>query len=83
MKLLKLLILTILSITIVAGCSGNNIGDKTNDFETVGKLEAFSENKRVLKDRKTGCMYLESTYSLTPYYDEDGQVMGCNNINKN
>ena len=67
-----------LSILTLVGCEGYETGDVVEGgaWRVVGDKGDYD----VLRDTETGCLYLQSTYattSVTPYYDEDGKVMGC------
>ena len=68
-----------LSVLTLAGCSGayeegNTVEDGA--WRVVGEKGRYD----ILRDTDTGCMYLQSKRSIngiTPYYDEDGEIMGC------
>lgn len=77
MKFLKLSILTLI-ITSMAACSyvkGEDV--QGGQFVVIGKVGEYDE----LKHKDTGCHYLErkDSYSLTPFYNQYGEVKGCGN----
>ena len=79
MKKKALVLGVALSVLTLTGC-----GNGYEEGSTVenGAWRVIGEKGRydVLRDTDTGCVYLQSNKSIdgiTPYYDEDGEVMGC------
>lgn len=76
----KLLLIGGLTTVLLAGCTYNSdTGQEINsELVDIGNL---GENYDLIKDKSTGCVYIQEgvahSYPLTPYYGEDGQVVGC------
>lgn len=75
-KLLMGIGLLTISLTLVA-CGGYETGDyvKNDEFKVVGNVGDHD----LLKDLKTGCLYIEpqNDIGMSPYYDENGKIQGC------
>lgn len=81
----KLMSTLILGSMLLVGCSPS-IKDmeernesRNSDFIILDKLSEFVF---VVKDKNTGCQYIQSQssdmyYQYSPYYKEDGKVGGC------
>lgn len=50
---------------------------ETVELETVGKVKHGVSNYRMVQDVNTGCLYIELSTGLSPYYDGTGKVKGC------
>jgi predicted small secreted protein len=81
-KMKKLLLIGAVAIGAIslAGC-GYTVGSTVEDgaWKVIGEHGHYD----MLRDLKTGCVYIESTdgYEITPYYGEDGKVVGCGQKN--
>lgn len=77
----KVAMALIFSTLALVGCSYEE-GEivQNGDFIAVKEMGYYD----VIQDAETGCMYLESydSYTLTPYYGEDGEVYGCKDSGK-
>lgn len=79
---MKKTIIAIFTLTsLLAGCSHNNeTGEYVNEqIVDIGNLGGYYD---LVRDINTGCVYIYergASYSrpLTPYYGEDGEVVGC------
>lgn len=74
--------MTALTTIVLAGCDdGHSTGETVygGRFKVIGQ---FGDGYDILRDRETGCIYLEPTTQsgLTPLYDEHGKVEGCGNV---
>lgn len=75
----KLLLVLGLSVLALIGCN-NETGEVLNSgLVDIGDLGSGYD---LIRDSETGCVYIyqsNSSYStpLTPYYGEDGKVVGC------
>lgn len=75
-----LIVLLLIIVLFLTGCEGYEQGEVVHSrFKVIGDIEDYD----VLRDVKTGCVYLESEYdyTLTPLYDENGKVEGCGEKN--
>jgi hypothetical protein len=79
----KLLIIGVASLSLLglAGCDGYETGTIVDGtFKAVGDVGSYD----ILRDVETGCTYLQSHTSstgITPYFGEDGEVIGCGQKN--
>lgn len=78
MKKISLATLILISTLTLTACNGYETGSTVEDgaWIVVGNKGSYD----VLKDAKTGCLYLQSfndRSGITPYFDENGKVMGC------
>jgi len=78
----KLLLLLSVTSVILAGCAGDSIKEENKDYIVVDNKKGFLSTRKIIKEKETGCYYLESTYNFTPYYDENGKVKGCGEHNE-
>lgn len=70
----------LLSVGLLCACTHDTGEVRNEKFEVIDKLQdKVTGTYDVVRDKETGCVYLMYTYGLeaTPYYDEDGNVMGC------
>ena len=71
----------VLGLLTLTGCSDGG-GYATGKVVGNGAWRVVGDkgNFDILRDTETGCLYLQSHYSnknITPYYDENGDIMGC------
>lgn len=71
--------------TVVVDQNGNVIEEKVegeNRFVTSGKILANGAmaDMLVLTDTQTGCEYLWFRQGISPLYDENGNIKGCNSL---
>lgn len=78
----KLSLLLGLSILALVGCN-QETGRGLRGDSTLVDIGDLSSGYDLIRDTNTGCVYINNTndYALTPYYDEDGEVMGCGEEN--
>lgn len=74
----KVLLTSILLLTLLTGCEGYETGETTHGgaWKVIGQHGDFD----LVRDTNTGCVYLQSVYNienLTPYYNAKGEVEGC------
>lgn len=75
----KLALIGITAVALLSGC-GYETGEVVQNgrFIDVGDL---GDGYDLLRDKETGCVYIQEhsahAYPLTPYYGEDGEVVGC------
>jgi hypothetical protein len=78
------LALLVVSATLLTGCDwGHETGSIVygGRFEVIGDIG--EEGYDVLRDRETGCVYVEATNTMgmSPLFDEEGKVEGCGKKN--
>lgn len=76
---MKKLLLVGLTAVLLVGCGNYDSGHSVNNsLVDVGNL---GEGYDLLRDTNTGCVYIKEfnghAHPLTPYYGEDGKVVGC------
>ena len=71
----KVMIALLLSV-LLAGCNQDTGEPFNSDLVDIGDL---GEGYDLVRDANTGCIYTMETFSLSlsPYYDENGNVAGC------
>lgn len=79
-------ILAVAGSLVTAGCSFEATADTQNatkdempisTMKEVKMMRGNSYNHLVLEDPDTGCQYIETQESLTPYIGSDGEIQGC------
>lgn len=65
---------------LLAGCEESAPDENLLYLETIQEYETDYGYGDVVRDPDTGCMYFESGDSLTPYYDSDGEIAGCGDV---
>lgn len=71
------------AMLILSGCNADKVSNANESnrsgtqFIDKGLVSSGTTYYDVLEDKETGCMYLQGERSLTPYYDETGDVKGC------
>lgn len=83
----KMMALTLMGgMFLLAGCADGTVSTASGDtpsgsqFVNKGTISSHRVDYDVLEDKETGCYYLEGDRNLSPYYDETGNVKGCNRI---
>lgn len=69
--------------TVVVDQNGNILETKTssNGMSKIGTLVFQSaSNGSIYQDDSTGCQYILWLHGISPYYDANGNVIGCKNI---
>lgn len=49
----------------------------TEEFKPVGVIKYGIGRYEMVKDVRTGCLYIDLRTGFSPYYDENGNVKGC------
>lgn len=83
MNKFKILLLTIIAVVVLVGCSNKETGYEINsDLVDIGDL---GRGLDLVRDKNTGCIYIKresgNHYSFSAYYDETGKVAGCGEEN--
>lgn len=83
----KMMVVILMSgMALFAGCADGTVSTASENtpsgsqFINKGTISSQRVTYDVLEDKETGCYYLEGDKNLSPYYDETGNVKGCNRI---
>lgn len=78
----KMLLVLGLSLLALIACN-DETGNLVNDDDTLVDIGNLSNGYDLIRDTNTGCVYIRENANnadsqpLTPYYGEDGKVVGC------
>lgn len=77
----KLMFVLLLSCITLVACDGYDESKINNTGVSNKYLQGYSSKYHILEDNETGCKYIkfDAGYqgSIAPYYDKNGNVMGC------
>lgn len=84
----KTILVVLMLATCLYGCAPNvdDMEERNQNNNSQFKVkEELSKFVFLVEDEVTGCNYIQSQstslyYHYSPYYDENGEVLGCNGL---
>lgn len=82
MTIKKVAMASILGLSVLSLSACDEEDNKQYDSEVQTKVGTEDFSDSLVRDEKTGCIYIEITNrqyqdATVPYYDKDGKVAGC------
>jgi hypothetical protein len=78
-SLFAIVVIGLLLLTACAPPPQERVDVEANEEQEFKVVKRFgiSSGRVITQDSETGCMYIEVTEGISPYYGKDGEVVGC------